>query len=106
MYVWSHHKCDDGYAENAPTGKYKSNPFGLHDILGNVREWVEDCHQIGYEGVPTDGSVRPHSGTCEKRVVRGGGWMDGASTARSAYRYADTEDFRNYQVGLRVARDL
>lgn len=133
MYVWSHHKCNDGYPENAPTGQYKPNPFGLHDMLGNVREWVEDCHQEGYAGAPTDGSVRAHGapcekmwegmcmdsfedgtvkasaggeGACEKRVVRGGAWVDGASTARSAYRYAEPEDFRNYQVGFRIAREL
>jgi len=106
MYVWSHHQCNDGYGENAPTGRYKPNSFGLHDILGNVREWVEDCHQAGYEGAPTDGSERPHQGACEKRVVRGGAWVDGASTSRSAYRYAEAENFRNYQVGFRVACDL
>ena len=106
MYVWSHHQCNDGYPENAPIGKYQPNAWGLHDMLGNLREWVEDCHQEGYAGAPTDGSVRPHSGKCEKRVARGGTWMDGASTTRSAYRYADEESFRNYQVGFRVARDL
>ena len=106
MYVWSHHQCNDGYPENAPTGKYKPNAWGLYDMLGNVREWVEDCHQVGYAGAPADGSVRTHSGACEKRVVRGGAWIDGASTARAAYRYAETEEFRNYQVGFRVVRDL
>jgi formylglycine-generating enzyme required for sulfatase activity len=106
MYVWSHHQCNDGYGENAPVGKYKPNAFGLHDILGNVREWVEDCHQVGYESAPADGSVRAHSGACEKRVVRGGAWVDGPSTSRSAYRYAEVENFRNYQVGFRVAGDL
>jgi formylglycine-generating enzyme required for sulfatase activity len=103
MYVWSNHQCNDGYGENAPTGKYKPNAFGLHDMLGNVREWVADCHQPGYEGAPTDGSVRPHRGACEKRVVRGGAWVDGPSTSRSAYRYSEAEEFRNYQVGFRVA---
>ena len=137
MYVWSHHKCNDGYPENAPTGQYKPNAFGLYDMNGNVREWVEDCHQEGYAGAPVDGSVRmldgacekkfegvcmdkfegadgsaaadsaaAHGGACEKRVVRGGAWVDGGSTARSAYRYSEAADFRNYQVGLRVARDL
>jgi formylglycine-generating enzyme required for sulfatase activity len=106
MYVWSHHQCSDGYPENAPTGKFQPNPWRLHDMLGNVREWVEDCHQEGYAGAPADGSVRPHAGACEKRVVRGGGWMDGGATARSVYRYADEESFRSYQVGFRVARDL
>ena len=106
MYVWSHHQCNDSYGENAPVGKYKPNAFGLYDMSGNVREWVADCHQAGYEGAPTDGSVRAHSGACEKRVVRGGAWVDGPSTSRSAYRYAEAENFRNYQVGFRVACDL
>ena len=106
MYVWSNHQCNDGYGENAPVGKYKPNAFGLHDMLGNVREWVEHCHQIGYENAPTDGPVRPHQGACEKRVVRGGAWVDGPSTSRSAYRYAEAENFRNYQVGFRVTCQL
>jgi formylglycine-generating enzyme required for sulfatase activity len=105
-YVWSHVLCEDGAAENAPVGKYKPNPFGLHDMHGNLREWVEDCHQLGYKGAPEDGSVRAHEGECEKRVVRGGGWMDGPATARSAYRYSEQENFRNYQVGFRVVVDL
>jgi formylglycine-generating enzyme required for sulfatase activity len=45
-------------------------------------------------------------GECEKRVVRGGGWMDGPLTARSAYRYSEKEDLRNYQVGFRVVVEL
>jgi len=106
LYVWSHHQCSDGYPENAPTGKYKPNPFGLHDMLGNVREWVEDCHVEGYADAPADGAPRKFDGTCEKRVVRGGAWVDGPSTARAAYRYAEEEGFRNYQVGVRVAREL
>jgi formylglycine-generating enzyme required for sulfatase activity len=105
-YVWSHVLCNDGAAENAEVGQYKANPFGLHDMLGNVREWVEDCHQAGYSGAPEDGSARKHEGKCEKRVVRGGAWLDGPSTARSAYRYSEEEGMRNHQTGFRVARDL
>ena len=105
-YVWSHVLCDDGAAENAEVGKYKPNPFGLHDMLGNVREWVDDCHQAGYAGAPNDGSTRKHEGQCEKRVVRGGGWLDGPSTARAAYRYSELEGMRNFQTSFRVARDL
>jgi formylglycine-generating enzyme required for sulfatase activity len=45
-------------------------------------------------------------GTCEKRVVRGGAWSDGAATARSAYRHAEAGDTRNDRMGFRVARDL
>ncbi len=105
-YVWSHVLCSDGAAENTEVGKYKPNAFGLHDMLGNVREWVADCHILGYTGAPTDGTVRKHEGACEKRVVRGGAWLDGPSTARSAYRYSEVENMRNYQTGFRLARDL
>ena len=105
-YVWSHVLCSDGAAENAEVGKYKPNAFGLHDMLGNVREWVADCHILGYASAPTDGTVRKHEGACEKRVVRGGAWLDGPSTARSAYRYSEVENMRNYQTGFRLARDL
>ncbi len=106
MYIWSHHKCDDGYGENAPVGSYQPNAFGLHDMSGNLREWVEDCLVNGYDGAPVDSSVRPHQGPCEARVVRGGGWIDGPSTSRSAYRYSEAETFRNYQLGFRVACSL
>lgn len=103
-YVWSHHQCDDGFGETAPVGKYKPNPFGLHDMIGNLREWVEDCHGP-YKEAPNDGSAKV-AAECEKRIVRGGGWMDGPSTSRSAYRHPLPENYRNYQVGFRVARDL
>ena len=105
-YVWSHASCDDGAPENNEVGKYKANAFGLHDMMGNVREWVDDCHQAGYVGTPDNGSVRKQYGVCEKRVVRGVAWLDGASTARSAYRYSEVEGMRNYQTVFRLARDL
>ncbi len=105
MYVWSNHPCDDGYPETGPTGKYKPNAFGLHDMSGNVREWVEDCFRPGYAGAPTDGSAW-NDASCEKRIVRGGGWIDGFQTVRSAYRHTQDGGLRSYQVGIRVAREL
>ncbi|MFO1318485.1 MAG: formylglycine-generating enzyme family protein [Burkholderiales bacterium] len=105
MYVWSNHKCADGVGEVGPVGKYKPNPFGLHDILGNLREWVQDCHHAGYKDAPTDGSAW-NEAHCEKRIVRGGAWMDGASTSRAAYRHPEDPKYRNYLAGFRIARDL
>ena len=99
------HPCDDGYPETGPTGNYQPNAFGLHDMSGNVREWVEDCLRPGYAGAPTDVSAW-NEANCEKRIVRAGGWIDGFQTVRSACR--DTQDggLRSYQVGIRVAREL
>lgn len=105
MYVWSNHKCADGFGETAPVGRFAPNPFGLHDILGNLREWVLDCHHTGYKDAPIDGSVWDEK-ECEKRIVRGGAWIDGASTTRAAYRHPEDAGYRNYQVGFRLAREL
>ena len=104
-YVWSHQPCDDGYPETAPVGSYLPNPFGLSDMLGNVREWVADCHHLTYQGAPDDGRAWLES-SCEQRVVRGGSWFDGAQTSRAAYRHTLPDSHRSYQVGVRVARDL
>lgn len=106
MYVWSNHPCADGYAETAPTGKFKPNAWGLHDMSGNVREWVQDCHLGDYKSHPADGSA-VQADNCEKRIVRGGGWIDGFQTVRSAYRHTyDSGEFRGYQVGFRVVREM
>jgi formylglycine-generating enzyme required for sulfatase activity len=103
-FNWLEHPCDDGFVKTAPVGKFKPNPFGLYDMLGNVREWVEDCHGP-YKDAPKDGSPA-QSSDCELRVARGGAWMDGPSWTRSAYRIPASAKFANYAVGFRVARDL
>lgn len=105
MYVWSNHPCTDGFAETAPVGKFKPNAYGLHDMAGNVREWVLDCHMGDYSKSPTDGSASTDP-NCTKRIVRGGGWIDGFQTVRPAYRHTYEGEFRGSQVGIRVVRDM
>ena len=103
-FNWLEHPCDDGFTKTAPVGQFKPNPFGLHDMLGNVREWVEDCHG-SYKDAPRDGAPA-QSNDCEQRVARGGAWLDGPTWTRSAYRIPAPPKFANYAVGFRVARDL
>jgi formylglycine-generating enzyme required for sulfatase activity len=86
-------------------GTFKANAFGLHDMHGNVWEWVLDCYKDSYHGAPTDGSavVLPK---CGLRVLRGGSWNYFPQLLRSAYRYATAPDVRLDIVGFRVARPL
>ena len=97
-----------GYDEKrtVPVGSYPSNAFGLHDVHGNVREWVEDCSHDSYRGAPNDGSVWTSGGDCEYRVLRGGSWFFGPGSVRSAIRYRDTTALLDFNSGFRVARTL
>jgi formylglycine-generating enzyme required for sulfatase activity len=88
-----------------PVGTRKANPFGLYDMYGNVSEWVDDCAHDGYRGAPSDGSAWT-SGNCMRRVVRGGSWIDRASSLRSANRDWFNSDQGRDSLGLRVARAL
>ena len=71
----------------APVGSFSANAFGLHDVHGNVWEWVEDCWHGDYVGAPTDGSARTSGGDCSSRVLRGGSWFSNPGFVRSAYRF-------------------
>lgn len=102
---WGLHACDDGHARTAPAGAFKPNAFGLHDMLGNVSEWVEDCYNKSYEGAPTDGRAWT-TADCPRRVLRGGNWSNSPAGVRSANRNGDPPSLQNMIVGFRVARTL
>ena len=98
-------RCSDGYAETAPAGSYQPNALGVHDVLGNVWEWTEDCWNESSAGAPVDGSAW-RSGECERRVLRGGSWYVGPEYVRSAVRYWIQAGDRLGTVGFRVAQTL
>jgi formylglycine-generating enzyme required for sulfatase activity len=86
-------------------GSLPRNAFGLHDMHGNVWEWVEDCYKDSYAGAPTDGSAVT-SANCNLRILRGGAWNYYPRLLRSAYRYATAPGIRTENAGFRVARAL
>jgi len=89
----------------APVGSFPANPWGIHDLNGNVDEWVEDCYTGTYDGVPTDGSASTN-GNCSHRVMRGGSWFEIPRLIRSASRYRHPPDTSRNSWGFRVALDL
>jgi formylglycine-generating enzyme required for sulfatase activity len=96
---------DDGYAVHAPVGSFRSNGFGLHDVIGNVWEWCRD--EFGDYGVPVhpgDGE-RPVANP-RNRLIRGGSFLDTAGGARSANRGLAAPELRYYSLGVRPATGL
>jgi Sulfatase-modifying factor enzyme 1 len=91
----------------APVGSFAANAFGLHDMHGNVWEWVEDPWHDNYLGTPpTDGRVWTEGGDESRRVVRGGSWYNVPELLRSGYRDGYATGTRFSDLGFRVGRTL
>ena len=91
--------------ETAPVGSFRANGFGLYDLHGNVREWVEDCYNDNYAGAPINGSANT-TGDCNMRVQRGSSWYNDPLKLGSAYRFRGDIVYRYDIVGFRIARTL
>jgi formylglycine-generating enzyme required for sulfatase activity len=102
---WTVANCRDGYVNTAPVGSFKPNAFGVHDMHGNVWEWVHDCYKGSYAEAPLDGSAVT-SGDCRGRVLRGGSWIGNPGGLRSAYRNRNNTANRDNYFGFRVGRTL
>jgi formylglycine-generating enzyme required for sulfatase activity len=85
-------------------GQKRSNPYGLHDMHGNVWEWVEDCRHENYSRAPSDGSAWTSNCKDTYRVRRGGSWSNSPVFLRSASRDWSAPDIRNTYGGFRIAR--
>ena len=99
--------CQDGFANTAPVGSFPANPWGLHDMHGNVQEWVQDCvdNAQSYDNAPTDGTAWEFP-NCRRRMFRGGSWETSRRYLRAASRDFDGVDARRHDLGFRVARTL
>ncbi len=102
----------DGYQYTAPVGKFPPNPLGLHDMAGNVAEWVNDWHQTNYyhnsekdnpRGPRPDAEVT--IGATNDKVLRGGSWKSSPDKLRSAWRKAFWTDYRKDGLGFRCVAD-
>jgi formylglycine-generating enzyme required for sulfatase activity len=90
-------------------GAYPPNAWGLHDMHGNVGEWVEDIYHDSYQGAPTDGAAwidGEGENSVRDRVVRGGSWSDDPGLLRSAHRGGFGAFIPYNFLGFRVARTL
>ena len=95
----------EGVVRTAPVGSFAPNGYKLHDVLGNVWEWVEGCWNDSHAGAPADGSSW-ESEDCDPRVLRGGSWNYLPRNLRSANRFGHTTGPRSDSAGFRVARTL
>jgi formylglycine-generating enzyme required for sulfatase activity len=97
-YAWY---WDNSENKTHPVGEKKPNAWGLYDLHGNVWEWVQDWYG-DYPSEPQSDPSGPESGSA--RVIRGGGWGDGAGNCRSAYRGGYDPGVRGGNLGFRLAR--
>jgi formylglycine-generating enzyme required for sulfatase activity len=100
-------------------GSYPPNAWGLHDMHGNVYEWVQDCYAHGYTQSKRRTSDWVARNRCYERVIRGGSWQFKSDALRSSARTSiPTDDgllravvravvppWHEFpEIGLRVAR--
>jgi formylglycine-generating enzyme required for sulfatase activity len=94
-------RFDDGCVATAPVGQYRANAWGLHDMHGNAAEWTRSAYRPSPCAEDGDDGGR-HDGGWERKVVRGGSWIDRPSRCRSAFRLDYPEWQRVHNVGFRV----
>ncbi len=88
-----------------PVANFAPNAFGLYDVHGNIREWVQDCWNEDYVGAPTNGSAWM-TGQCGNAVLRGGFWTTVGANLRSAARVSSARAGRLPFDGFRIAMSV
>lgn len=100
-YAWYFDNSEEKYHK---VGQKKPNPWGLHDIHGNVSEWVLDKYEADFYK-KSAASPPPVNPICipdleYPRVVRGGSWDDDAKDLRSAVRKASSDEWKQQDPQL------
>jgi len=97
---------DDGNTVHAEVGDYRANPFGLHDVHGNVEEWCLDAYNPESYGTAPKLDPVVRSQSTPYRVIRGGSFLVDASHARASRRGHDSPQTQFSGIGLRPAMAL
>ncbi|MBF0163762.1 MAG: formylglycine-generating enzyme family protein [Magnetococcales bacterium] len=100
-HAWFGYDQGNALMRTHPVGQLAPNAWGLHDMLGNVWEWVADWHGRYEAGEVVQDPVGPERG--RSRIVRGGSWNNAASFVRVANRHDYQPDYRSGAVGFRLA---
>lgn len=110
-YPWGNNAPDKtllNYNNNvgitSPVGSYPQgvSPYGLHDMAGNVWEWLADWYSETYYGTLGENAFDPQGPSSgDYRILRGGGWYYDYRSSRSAYRLRVEPDIRYNDVGIR-----
>ncbi|MBM4225939.1 MAG: formylglycine-generating enzyme family protein, partial [Gammaproteobacteria bacterium] len=91
-------------SQTRPVGGKLGNGYGLHDMAGNVIEWVNDWYGSNYYSTsPSVNPPGPSSGSY--RVLRNGVWFFNSSVCRASNRGSGNPDDSSGSLGFRVARD-
>jgi formylglycine-generating enzyme required for sulfatase activity len=98
-YAWYDQNSGD---KTHPVGEKLANPWGLHDMHGNIWEWCEDVWHENYNGAPTDGSAWLTGGDQNRRALRGCSWVGSVIYCRSANRVRDNAGDSYSNFGFRV----
>ncbi|HZX89777.1 MAG TPA: bifunctional serine/threonine-protein kinase/formylglycine-generating enzyme family protein [Rudaea sp.] len=91
--------CSDGFAFTAPVGQFKPNQIGIHDLVGNVSEWMRDCKSAARTGKNDDGP-------CPERLFSGSSWRDSATDQRVDVVDDAGVDVGYTTIGFRVLREF